>query len=417
MFDQTFHIKNLYYQISKNDFYKNRCIGNENEKKRVIFNAYDFAANDMHDFNFLRGNLKGKSVFRIPDLSSEIVFRKLDDNLRKCFGIKYPHRENIIENLRNILEETSPYTIYRLDVKNFYESFDLKSLLSTVDCNEKLSNHSKRILKNILFHHTIAGNSGLPRGVATSSILSEYMMSSFDRFIKRKSFVFFYARFVDDIFIVSSGLEDAEKFLSEIKVNLPKGLFLNSRKTNIQKISSAMKYRKDDEDEKVNLNVDFLGYKFIVREPFGKKSKFRDVQIDLSDNKVKKIKSRMVYAFKDFYENGRDFRLLEYRMRFLTSNFSVLDSNRELKRLSGIYHNYRMIQSGRSSGLVELDLFIKKAVLSSHGTVFERFGMALRQSQKYRILKFSFKRGFENCHYSHFSAKQLMDIQRCWKYV
>ncbi|MDR5019814.1 hypothetical protein RF657_15620 [Yersinia rochesterensis] len=146
------------------------------------------------------------------------------------------------------------------------------------------------------------------------------------------------------------------------------------------------------------------------------KNSFRDIQIDISGDKVRKIKTRLVCAFKDF-NDSKDFSLLVNRLRFLSSNFSVLDAERERKRLSGIFHNYHMTHVERSKSLVELDLFIKKAVLSGTGKVFSDSYVSLTQMQKYRLLKFSFKRGFQNCHYVYFKADKLKKIQECWKYV
>ncbi|QDW32534.1 RNA-directed DNA polymerase [Yersinia sp. KBS0713] len=91
------------------------------------------------------------------------------------------------------------------------------------------------MVSNVLNEHLASGYSGLPRGLATSAIISEYMMKDFDLFIKRKAGVFYHARFVDDIFIVTNGEDDDVKFVSEVQKNLPKGLQLNKKKKSIKK--------------------------------------------------------------------------------------------------------------------------------------------------------------------------------------
>ncbi|HDL8380577.1 TPA: RNA-directed DNA polymerase, partial [Yersinia enterocolitica] len=324
----------------------------------------------------------------------------------------------IVDNIKNILSEGNPYTVYRLDVKSFYESFDIEFVKNKINSELYLSNETKKIVSNVLNEHLASGYSGLPRGLATSAIISEYMMKDFDLFIKRKIGVFYHARFVDDIFIVTNGEDDDVKFVSEVQKNLPKGLQLNKKKKSIKKISNKVSPNKGNALDHI-LEVDFLGYRFTVHEPQYDKSiknSFRDIQIDISGDKVRKIKTRLVCAFKDF-NDSKDFSLLVNRLRFLSSNFSVLDAERERKRLSGIFHNYHMTHVERSKSLVELDLFIKKAVLSGTGKVFSDSYVSLTQMQKYRLLKFSFKRGFQNCHYVYFKADKLKEIQECWKYV
>lgn len=418
MFDQSFNIKTLSYHLKKSDFFKYKEIRNEDIKANVLREADELAKTSLLAYKLRSNVLKGKAVFQLSGLPQELVFRKLNNNLEYCLRIKYSNRSDIVDNIKNILSEGNPYTVYRLDVKSFYESFDIKAVQDKINSELYLSNETKRILSNILNEHLASGYSGLPRGLATSAIISEYMMKNFDLFIKRKPGVFYHARFVDDIFIVTNGEDDHDKFISEVEDNLPKGLQLSKKKRSIKKIINKVSPCKTEPLDYIS-EVEFLGYRFIVYEPKSDKkikNYFRDVQIDISGDKVKKIKTRMICAFKDFNDT-KDFSLLVNRLRFLTSNFSVLDAERERKRLSGIFHNYHMTHAERSKSLVELDLFIKKAVLSSTGKVFSDLYESLTQVQKYRLLKFSFKRGFQKCHYVYFKADKLKEIQECWKYV
>lgn len=418
MFDQSFNIKTLAYHLKKSDFFKYKEIRSEEVKGNVLQKADDLAKTSLLAYKLRSNALKRKVVFQLDGLSHELVFRKLNNNLEYCLKVKYSNRSDIVDNINNILSEGNPYTIYRLDVKSFYESFDIDFVKKKLDAELYLSNETKRIVFNVLNEHLSSGYSGLPRGLATSAIISEYMMKDFDLFIKRKPGVFYHARFVDDIFIVTNGEEDDVQFVNEVQKNLPKGLQLSEKKKSIKKIISKVSPYKDKSLNHI-VEVDFLGYKFIVHEPkYDKniKNSFRDVQIDISSDKIRKIKTRLVCAFKDF-NDSKDFHLLVNRLRFLSSNFSVLDSERERKRLAGIFHNYHMTHAERSKSLVELDLFIKKAVLSSNGKVFSESYVSLTQVQKYRLLKFSFKRGFQNCQYVYFKADKLKEIQECWKYV
>ncbi|MDS0943644.1 hypothetical protein OSC10_02540, partial [Enterobacter hormaechei] len=143
---------------------------------------------------------------------------------------------------------------------------------------------------------------------------------------------------------------------------------------------------------------------------------YRVIEIDLAHAKANKVKSRVIYSIVDFNKTN-DFELLCERLKFLSTNFSVLDSDRVLKRLSGIHFNYPLIDAKSSKRLAELDVFLRKAVLSSSGKVFFDFHANLNQCKKYRLLKISFVRGHEKRHFFHYSASKMMKIQRCWKYV
>lgn len=235
MFDQSFNIKTLSYHLKKSDFFKYKEIRNEDIKANVLREADELAKTSLLAYKLRSNVLKGKAVFQLSGLPQELVFRKLNNNLEYCLRIKYSNRSDIVDNIKNILSEGNPYTVYRLDVKSFYESFDIKAVQDKINSELYLSNETKRILSNILNEHLASGYSGLPRGLATSAIISEYMMKNFDLFIKRKPGVFYHARFVDDIFIVTNGEDDHDKFISEVEDNLPKGLQLSKKKKSIKK--------------------------------------------------------------------------------------------------------------------------------------------------------------------------------------
>jgi hypothetical protein len=168
------------------------------------------------------------------------------------------------------------------------------------------------------------------------------------------------------------------------------------------------------------LAFDYLGYRFNVWEPRKVEQRpgdhFRDVWLDIADAKVGKIKTRIVRSLIAFLDDG-NFDLLESRIKYLTSNFSVVDSKRERKRLAGIYHNYWQADPTRSKGLLELDQFLKKAIISSSGRIFDRFYSKTTDKQRRRLLSNSFKRGFIDKIYLHFSRDELIEIQRCWNYA
>lgn len=303
---------------------------------------------------------------------------------------------------------------------SFYESFDHGFIYDQLNDLSRIDPKTKQLLKEFLYSYSLVGGQGIPRGLSVSAYLSEYFMKAFDDYVQGAKHVFYYARYVDDIVIITDGYEDGDEFLSQLKTSLPKGLSFNEGKKYfvsdvVVKSASAKKNPQISE----LITFEYLGYDFCVSDVVNEcsiRGLYRQVVVDLAKAKIKKIKSRIIHSIINYNKN-LDFDLLCERLKFLSTNFSVLDANRILKRLSGINYNYPLIDANNSKGLAELDLFLKKAVLSSNGKVFFDFNMNLNQSQKYYLLKFSFVRGHDKCHFFHYSAFKMNRIQGCWKYV
>ncbi|MEB2626717.1 antiviral reverse transcriptase Drt3a, partial [Pseudomonas sp. YuFO8] len=181
--------------------------------------------------------VKNKTIYRIKNFSDELILRKINKNIQRNIKLPNASRDSIIANIKNILSEGVSYKIYRLDVKSFYESFLTEDVISIISKIQRLSPTTKKMVKDILNHHTNSGGLGVPRGLALSATLSEIMMLPFDKEVCSQPGVFFYSRYVDDIIIISSGNEDGAKFIKLISKLLPKGLQLNEQKTRVRRAS------------------------------------------------------------------------------------------------------------------------------------------------------------------------------------
>ncbi|QDW32533.1 hypothetical protein FFE93_005365 [Yersinia sp. KBS0713] len=144
MFDQSFNIKTLAYQLKKSDFFKYKEIRNEDIKEKALKEADELAKTSLLAYKLRSNTLKGKVVFQLDGLSQELVFRKLNNNLEYYLKIKYSNRSDIVDNIKNILSEGNPYTVYRLDVKSFYESFDIEFVKNKINSELYLSNETKK---------------------------------------------------------------------------------------------------------------------------------------------------------------------------------------------------------------------------------------------------------------------------------
>jgi hypothetical protein len=329
--------------------------------------------------------------------------------------VRQPDRQMIISSLKHLLAEGTPFRIYRLDIKSFYESFVTADVLRVINELNNLSPQTKRLIQKTLEFFSGAGGTGIPRGLALSAVASELMMSSFDEVTKNSAGVFFYARYVDDIVIVTHALENKTTFLRAVIKNLPIGLALNEAK---QRVKCADERVTPGAHNDLLFSFSYLGYEFFVKEPLKDKTirpqrQFRDVKIDIFMNKIIRYKTRICRAFLDFAKTA-NYQLLLDRVRFLTSNFSVRDINTGRRKLAGIFYNYPHVTSVSDGRLVQLDKFLHDAIRGGYGRLFSLSSALLSKLQKRELLTWSFRRGHENITFRYFHPKHINAIQECW---
>lgn len=424
MYDQSFCRKTLEREIRKSDFRKVAAKAQPAFKENLLTLALD-AANKYFSPPPHGGTstllssfpLKGKTVFGFQRLPDELVARKLCTNIRRATKVLTRGRSQIVANLHLLLEEGVPYRVYRFDVKSFYESFNREDVLSEVNRLSKLSPHSKALVAAILKNHEHVGGQGLPRGLALSAVLSDWLMQDFDSNVGGHDEVFFYSRFVDDIIVLTSGRENSVAFSTWIESVLPNGLIFGATKRDVAPADKRVTPVKAPAIPGNVLQFDYLGYSFSVNEPpLNPKVKSgahaRHVIADVADGKIRKLKKRIVRSFLD-YATTSDWNLLIDRIKFLTQNFSVYNPKVGGKKLAGIYHSYPQVsQDGK--GLKELDRFLRNSILSKTGRVSSMTSPLLNAKQKRQLLSQSFVRGHDKQTFVHFSAARISEIQKCW---
>ncbi len=420
MYDQSFNPRTLSRCFKPEDFHKNRALSLESVREKVISSAIQRYKNGFLGYNLRSSVLRGKKVYWADELADTLVLRKVKNDVSRLYKLKLPSRTIIVDTLNVFLSECTQYKLYRLDIFSFYESFNKDYIFKKIESLERLEIKTKKLINELLYSFYLTGGEGIPRGLSLSAYLAELLMCDFDNNMKGNEFVFYYARYVDDIVIVTNGFEDSDVFINNVKSILPDGLRFNEGKKYYISALIPKVSKKTNIAYPANLlTFEYLGYDFSVSEKIEEckiRGGYRLIGIDLAYAKANKIKSRIIYSIID-YNKTNDFELLCERLKFLSTNFSVLDSGRVLKRLSGIHFNYPLIDAKASKRLAELDVFLRKAVLSSNGKVFFDFHTNLNQYKKYRLLKISFVRGHEKRHFFHYSASKMMRIQRCWRYV
>lgn len=380
------------------------------------------------DENFRSGvsvkklNVKGRCVYSASNLKEKLILRHCNSNL-KCLESLLPKQRNkIIDELKIYLKEGTKFKVYRLDIKSFFESIQLPQLFKYMHDESRLSRHTKNLLEWYLkacerIHET----KGLPRGLEISPMLSELYLSEFDYNINRHPEVFYYSRFVDDMVIVSSGNEEQASFMKQVEFFLPNGLKINKDKLNISPLIPK-RSKGDNNNDKILHKFDFLGYSFsIVDTALSKNavnSIYRRVVVDLSNSRLRKIKTRISRSFYAFKNDG-DYKLLLDRISFLTSN---RDLNRKIKSLSSIekskistgiyYSNARLDEN--SKALEQLDKFLIYCAMSNRGRLSNVSKYSLTLSQRKELLRNNFTKGFSERVYRKYNFKRYTEITKIW---
>lgn len=421
MTDQAFAIHTIRTRVRKIDFALNPMLSSPGTLDAELVLALKFLQDPLsHLADIQYVQLGGKPVAQARTYRAKLAVRKIDENLRASGTGFGDDRRSVVQSLKSVLSEAVRFNLYKLDVRQFYESFDHALVLRRLRAADQISNGTRRVVEVLLNHHASIGLSGLPRGLSLSSTLSELMMARFDSFIESHPEVFFYRRYVDDLTIVTSQREDSAPFLRDVSTKLaelsPQLKFKSSKHYQL----SVKRFRLGDA-KKLNTPkfkaFDYLGYSYNVAVEKHKEvvPPGREVWLDIASRKVAKIKTRLIKSYLAFLKD-HDFDLLDSRVRHLTSNMSLLDRSRGVRRMIGIHFNYPLVDYDRTEALHELDRFLRNSLTSSEGRVFRKLSATLSAAQKVSLGRHSFFAGAKARHFFQLNVSTLGAVQRCWKY-
>ncbi|MFN3807497.1 antiviral reverse transcriptase Drt3a [Asticcacaulis sp.] len=383
-------------------------------KKAIIDQTISLARTGFTNLSLLESDLRGKKIYQTTTWPVELIFRKLVKNIHQRTGVRQNDRFEIVRSIRRLCEEGVSFRVYKADIKSFYETIDTSYVLKCLRDDFKTSPSNLKLLSSFFETLTGAAVRGLPRGLAISACLSEYAMREFDKSLFDDRKVFYYARYVDDMIIFTDGTEDSAKFLDDLGKKLPPGLKWNRKKTKPKDFKDS--YAEKSEDVFVD-KFQFLGFEFNVHKNSGpKRQRVRKVIVDISPNKISKMKTKLILSAREFISNG-NFVLLERRIKLLTGNYTFYDHSRRQFRRAGFYYSYGMIDASISKALDEVDLFLKQMLLSKHGKTFAPFHAALSTTNRKKLLTYSFKKNFLEKRHFKFSAEKLNAALECWKYA
>lgn len=411
MYDLTMHAKSIARHFLPGDFIADPSLLKEDVRKAVIDKAVQIGAAGFSSVAFMKSKLRGKAIYQVTDMAQLLVLRHVSKNIRRITGVKQDNRQFIVECIRTMLREGTPYRVYKFDIKSFYESVNIEQILKHLKNNEGFSGQSASALDTFFKVANATGISGLPRGLGLSATLAEYLLRPFDDGVVGIPHVWFYARFVDDIFIVTSGRENRDEFIQKMKALLPDGLRFN------QKSNFFDFYKFSKSQTGLAHSIDYLGYRFnvshVTQSPVGK-GLTRIVTLDIAPTKVKKLKTRIAKSLLQFSIDGKYGDLLS-RIRLITGNFNFVDRSTGIRRVSGIYFNYPLVDSNQSNSIVELDKFLRNIIMSSHPG--NKLRPALTLAQRRELVRLTFKDGHTKKRFYSFHPVRLVELKSVWQHA
>lgn len=396
MYSQSFTPYNLYICSTQSE---RRNIGLD--KKNFIQNV-ELCMGDRIERGIYQFKIKSLSTLYLNDcpknsmehLCQNLILRKLYNNIKRIYGIEQANRNQIVKQMKTLLQEETTKWVIRLDVRHFYESISREHLINRFLEKGRLNYQSICLLRNLFANPVIASKKGVPRGLSISSAMSELYMKYFDLEIRRMDGVFYYARFVDDIIIFCSSETAQENVWNAVPDMLQKmGLHLNPSKS----------YKWCSDNPRVNLT--YLGYTFLPQSE-------KKVEIVIDQRKVNVIKTRITRSFIRFAKDGQ-YYMLKQRIKFLTGNFTLYNQSTLQPINIGIYFNYNMATN--KEALYELDKYYQKILHCRTGRLGTRLTASMSSAERTELTKYSFVFGFDKHVNHHFTSTMLADITNCWR--
>lgn len=411
MLNQNFTPSELLKILKKGDARKyNLWKGHGKKEHSLKLYSKSISSRDYKISYIVEQKRRGKRVFTIDPKTGGvdyIAIRKVDSNLKRIYKVKQADRSSIVRQLLSIIEDGSPMYLLKLDIKSFYESINPDILIRKITTDQIISKKTERILASLFELMKEKGIQGLPRGISVSATLSEMYMRKIDREIQGFKGVYFYSRFVDDIVIIC--FENKEKLLKEINSHLEKHqLYLNKSK-------QKELFLNGDNDSFIGF-FKYLGYRFEITRKVEAGILFNRISVHIADEKVLKIKKRIIKTFLDYFKST-DWPLLKNRLKFLTGN-CVIDRNKNGSLIVGNHYVYKELTD--TSDLKKLDSFLFSLLKNKNGAVGIKSQKVFTNAQVQKLLSYSFVRGFKNKAGKplvfKFSYSQIQNIVRCWKY-
>ena len=357
-----------------------------------------------------------KEVFTLNADDPAVFFalKQLQYNIHKTFKVKQANRHAILCDVKALLHTKMPLHIVRTDISSFYESIPQVALLDKVEGNTLLSHKSKAFIRAIINLYDdckddtlVAKGVGVPRGVGISPLLSEIYVRDLDSTIKSYMGTQFYARYVDDIFIILTslpdGMKDAKSYFTSLQTMFGKyGLTLKDESDPKKKCKLLDVVQKDEAFD----SFDYLGYSLTIT----RNKKQTDVAFGLSTNKTGHFKEKVDHIVTHF-ENRSKVNIKEaYKdlfdsLNYITGNTKLFKSKSGVK--VGLYYNNDLLD--KKEDLDTLQQYLRDKVIEpSHNAM----GWAACKAKiQRRIGEIDFRERWEQKKMFHFSLARIQEME------
>lgn len=395
------------------------------EKENKEANRQDFLRDceeqiNSKDFRFTMSKYldedADKEVFKLNADEPAVFFalKQLQYNIHKTFKVKQANRHAILSDIKALLHTKMPLHIVRTDISSFYESIPQTALFDKVEGNTLLSHKSKAFIRAIIKLYDdckdetlVAKGVGVPRGVGISPLLSEIYVRDLDSSIKSYLGTLFYARYVDDIFIILSSLpegqKDAKDYFAGLQVKFGKyGLTLKDKTDPKKKCELLDVIQKDD----AFAPFDYLGYSLTIT----RNNKQTDVVFGLSTNKIDHFEEKVNHIVTHFENKSKvdikeAYKDLFDLLNYITGNTKLFKSKSGVK--VGLYYNNDLLD--KKEDLDTLQQYLRDKVIEpSHNAM----GWAACKAKiTKRIEAISFRERWEHKKMFHFSLARIQELE------
>ena len=400
----------------------------KNQRDLIITAASDKALTSAVRLDtFHVTTLKGKPCISYGDYERALVLRSIARHLKRRLRVMMPDRNKAVRGVITSLLDSTPMSIIRCDIESFYETIFIDKIRERLLYDTASSAIVRNYFKEYFDTHCTGRFHGLPRGTGLSAVLAELAIRSFDDQVKAMPGVYRYFRYADDIIVFATS--DASTTLSLMSSALPKGMQFNRRKTSVCDLTAGL--LAENEKPRPAKNFEYLGYQFHVEDESGK-PRSRKVSVTISPNKIKRMKTKMILAFRSFHSDLNSELLLD-RVQFLSSNYRVKRSGLTHSKgadhiKSGIYYNYQLcgsykvnkrfelVRSDSSlSELKALDGMLRSLAKSVNSEFRASVTHWMTPLQRTRLLSFSFSQGYSQKMLYRVTPDRVSQIKRAWK--
>jgi hypothetical protein len=408
---------------------KQKLINNKQKKEELGKQKKEIQHNELAKISSLINSKSFKfdlqinnDIFTVQNTKEAFfAIKQLQYNIRKTFKVKQSSRHLILSQIKLLLNDSSPKYVIRTDITKFFESIPQDRLFKKINDNTLLSIQSKKFIRQILDDYNskkdatnIDADKGVPRGVGISSYLSELYMKDIDNQIKNLKDVIYYARYVDDIFII-------------ISPSLPKKA-IDNYFDKIKKIIESDELTLHTNGDKCNLldlsvpNVNeviiiYLGYAIHIKRQGNKTT----AQFGLSDSKKEKIQNRITKCIEHF-NNTNKYGIKQAKnnlllsLRFLCSNTKLRKAKSRVK--IGIFYSNDLLDNEYLSEISEIDNYLSTQQISLYDKLFSDVTtkqLSENKIKNYILKNASFSKGFTERTYCIFRKEELETIKRILK--